>query len=192
MTLYLIIHPAYLFNNHCSVMGNPLFSENTGKMWVLSLISYHCFHSVDPIHFSLWFHVTPSSTQRCFNAAKDWQLPWYNANNGKRVLDPSSGSSSFTPTTLTLVGIAEYTARTDTFSQPVTVKLETGTDIDFFIGFNRAAGANSQNDEASDEVTVTTSGNNGEGYSQSYLKVMEKNVLFSCSGTWSCVVDICS
>ena len=129
------------------------------------------------------------STQRCFNAAKNWQLPWYNADNGKKVLDPSSGSSSFAPTTLTLVGIAEYTARIDRFSQPVTVKLETGTDIDFFIGFNRAVGPNSHNDEASDQVTVTTSGNNGEGYSQSYLKVMEKkNVLFLLC----CVVDVCS
>ena len=42
--------------------------------------------------------------------------------------------------------------------------------IDYFIGFNRATGANAQNDEADNEVTITTSGNNGEGYSQSFLK----------------------
>ena len=90
------------------------------------------------------------------------------------MLDPSGGSSSFTPTTLSLVGIAEYTVRTDASSQPVTVKLESGTDIDYFIGFNRAVGSNSQNDEATDEITVTTSGNNGEGYSQSYLKVSNR------------------
>lgn len=138
------------------------------------------FHAVYWTQFISHF-VSYTSSYRCFNAAKNWQLPWYNANNGKKLLDPSSGSASFSPTTLTLVGIAEYTARTDTSSQPVTVKLETGTDIDYFIGFNRAVGPNSQNDEASDEITVTTSGNNGEGYSQSYLKVIEKNVFSWCS-----------
>ena len=69
-----------------------------------------------------------------------------------------------------MVGIAEYAQRTDTANQPVTVKLETGSTTDYFIGFNRATGANAQNDEADNEVTITTSGSNGEGYSQSFLK----------------------
>lgn len=83
------------------------------------------------------------------------------------LLDPSGGATTFTTTELDLVGIAEYDAPTT--SQPVTVKLETGTDTDYFIGFNRATGINSDVIMGSDEVTVTTSGNNGEGYSQSYL-----------------------
>ena len=69
---------------------------------------------------------------------------------------------------MTLVGIADYLNNPANHS--VVIKLETNTATDFFIGFNRAVGVNSQNDEADDEVTIITTGNNGEGYSQSYLQ----------------------
>ena len=49
-------------------------------------------------------------------------------------------------------------------------KIETGTNTDQFIGFNRAVGINAQNDEADDEVTIIQTGNNGENYFQSFLK----------------------
>ncbi len=67
------------------------------------------------------------------------------------------------------MGVADYlnTASTD----PVVVKVETGLDNDFFVGFNRAVGVNSQNDEGDDVVTVIqVDGGNGDTYSQSYLK----------------------
>ncbi|GFH44516.1 hypothetical protein CTEN210_00990 [Chaetoceros tenuissimus] len=71
-------------------------------------------------------------------------------------------------TTVNLVGIADYDIRA---GRPVVVKLETGAANDYFIGFNRATRANSQNDEADNEVTIVqVDTNNGEGYSQSYLK----------------------
>jgi hypothetical protein len=52
-----------------------------------------------------------------------------------------------------IVGIADY-KNVNTGNLPVVIKLETGTTADYFIGFNRATGVNSQNDQASDKVTV--------------------------------------
>jgi hypothetical protein len=104
----------------------------------------------------------------CYNPAKNWQIGWYDNANGKMLLDPRGGSASFDTQVLTLVGIAEYNIRTNTVNQPVVVKLETGATTDYFIGFNRAVGANSQNDEADNEVTIILA--NGGSYSQSSLQ----------------------
>jgi hypothetical protein len=97
----------------------------------------------------------------CFNAAKNWQIGWYNSN--RLLVDPRSG-----PTTVNMVGIADFLNNPQDY--PVVIKIETGTATDQFIAFNRAIGINSQNDEADNEVTIVETGNNGEGYSQSYLK----------------------
>ena len=69
----------------------------------------------------------------------------------------------------TLVGIADYNHPT-TQNLDVLIKLETGTWNDYFIGFNRAVGVNSDNVEADNELTIVTTGANGEGYTQSWLK----------------------
>ena len=97
----------------------------------------------------------------CFNAAKNWQLGWYDDN--KLLVNPNSS-----PGTYTLVGIADFA--NNPAGHPVVIKLETGTSIDQFIAFNRAAGVNRDNDEADDEVTIVETGQNGEWYSQSFLK----------------------
>ena len=68
-----------------------------------------------------------------------------------------------------MVGIANY-LDPETDDLPVVLKLETGTAMDFFVAFNRATGANAQNDEVDDELTIIESGANGEGYSQSFLR----------------------
>mmetsp|Transcript_18161 Transcript_18161/g.26955 ORF Transcript_18161/g.26955 Transcript_18161/m.26955 type:complete len:609 (+) Transcript_18161:76-1902(+) len=118
------------YTDHTGLMGNPLYSDDIGKM--------------------------------CFNAAKNWQLNWYN--DKKLLVNPL-----INPTTIVdLVGIANYDTTAN--SHPVVVKIETGTSTDQFIGFNRAVGINAQNDEADNEVTIVQTGNNGENYSQSQLK----------------------
>eukprot|EP00957_Ditylum_brightwellii_P088043 6706686-Ditylum_brightwellii.AAC.1 len=104
----------------------------------------------------------------CFNPAKNWQLDWYGGKGAisqhKISIDPfQTENSSFQ-----LVGIGEYDK--NTANHPVVVKIETGTTIDIFIGFNRAVGPNAYNDEADDEITIIETGNNGESFSQSYLK----------------------
>ena len=98
----------------------------------------------------------------CFNPAKNWMLTWYDF--GKSTVDITLDAIYHVET---IVGIAEYDNRGQ---RNVIIKLETGTSTDIFIGFNRATGINAQNDEADDEVTIVTTGNNGEYYSQSRLK----------------------
>lgn len=118
------------YTDHTGMMGNPLYSDDVGKM--------------------------------CFNAAKNWQIGWYN--DRRLLINPISEPTK----TVTLVGIAEYLKQS---SHPVVVKLETGLPDDYFVGFNRAILANAQNDEGDNLVTVIqVNTNNGEGYSQSYLK----------------------
>ncbi len=121
-------------------MGNPLYSDETGKM--------------------------------CFNPAKNWQLStggtydWYGDRKVliKPPLTDTNGSFIYN---IDMIGVSDYS--NNPMELPVVAKLETGTANDYFIGFNRATGANSQNDEADNEVVIVKSGANGEAYSQSYL-----------------------
>lgn len=67
------------------------------------------------------------------------------------------------------MGLADYgtpAAR----SLPVVLKLETGSSLDYYINFNRQAGINANVDQFGDLLTIVTTGANGEGKSQSYLK----------------------
>ena len=97
----------------------------------------------------------------CFNAAKNYQLPWYDSNT--IIINPRDGDWIGK-----IVGIADFANNPD--DSPVVIKIETGTSIDQFIAFNRATGINRHNDEADNEVTIVEAGNNGEWYSQSFLK----------------------
>ena len=68
-----------------------------------------------------------------------------------------------------LVGVAEYDIAPQ--NSAISLKLETGRQNDWFIGFNRAIKANVDVQEAPDQVTIYTV-QDGEGlrYSHSYLK----------------------
>jgi len=118
------------YTDHTCMMGNPLYSDDVGKM--------------------------------CFNPAKNWYLGWYG--DDYVTFDPSTEGCW----TGTIIGIGEWDS--GNYGIPVDIKIETGTSEDYFIGFNRAAGPNAQNDEADDEVTIVQTGNNGISYSQSSLK----------------------
>jgi hypothetical protein len=103
---------------------------------------------------------------QCFNPAKNFQLDWYNP--AKITEDPVAGYTK----TLTLVGIGEYD-KAVIGGYPVTVKLETGTGADYFVGFNRATGPNRLNDQGDNQVNIIqVNGNNGFSYSQSYLRAL--------------------
>ena len=100
----------------------------------------------------------------CFNAAKNFQIDgWYN--DAKITHDPINEGTW----TGQIIGIGEYDLRTN---QPVTIKIETGTSSDYFVGFNRAVGPNVQNDLGDNMVNIIKTGNNGIGYSQSYLEML--------------------
>eukprot|EP00581_Thalassiosira_minuscula_P016484 CAMPEP_0183718422 /NCGR_PEP_ID=MMETSP0737-20130205/11683_1 /TAXON_ID=385413 /ORGANISM="Thalassiosira miniscula, Strain CCMP1093" /LENGTH=937 /DNA_ID=CAMNT_0025947977 /DNA_START=95 /DNA_END=2908 /DNA_ORIENTATION=+ len=101
----------------------------------------------------------------CYNAAKNWQIGWYD--DRKQTVSPLSGGGDWSQA-VTMVGIADYLNNPD--GRPVVIKLETGTSNDYFVGFNRAIGVNADNDEADDMVTIVQTGANGEYRSQSFLK----------------------
>ena len=112
-----------------------------------------------------------SSPTFSFVATQNWQLAWYGGQGTtsayKIKLDPTD--PNFSSWSGTLVGVADFSNNSD--GHPIVVKLETNTNADYFIGFNRATGANSQNDEGDDQVTVIqVTGGNGLGYSQSFLR----------------------
>lgn len=99
----------------------------------------------------------------CYNGAKNWQIGWYN--DRKIMLTPLANPPG-SEIMLQLVGVADYL---NTNSIPVVLKLETGTDDDYFISFNRATGVNVDNKQADDEVTIVKTGKNGVSASQSWL-----------------------
>jgi hypothetical protein len=101
----------------------------------------------------------------CWNPAKSWQIGWYDSN--RKTIDPRQGSGTWSGT---IVGIANYDTNPENY--PVIIKIDTGTGVDQFIGFNRAMGVNRHNVEADDEVTIveTSGGGGGESAAQSYLK----------------------
>lgn len=101
--------------------------------------------------------------RRCFNPAKSWQLGWY---DGAEAIVPLLETQP--KEEIILVGVADYENNPNGY--PVVVKLETNSPDDYFLGFNRAYGINSENVEGDDEVTLVRAGLNGEGYVRSDLK----------------------
>lgn len=93
----------------------------------------------------------------CFNAAKSWQLGWYD--DKAVIVSPSSSSWSGQ-----LMGISDYS---NPKTQTVLLKLETGTNEDYYINFNRKSGINRDVREGGDQVLVTIQDKNGIGYSES-------------------------
>lgn len=87
----------------------------------------------------------------CFNSAKSWQLGWYSDKTA--VFDPMAIPSW----TGDLVGIANYDIAA---SNPVILKIESTTKIDYYISFNRQSGMNIETQEAGNQVLVTSQGEN--------------------------------
>ncbi|KAL7552277.1 hypothetical protein ACHAWF_015504 [Thalassiosira exigua] len=92
-------------------------------------------------------------------------LAWYNENSYDTVVWNSNHQSFWSGK---IIGIADY--KNNPNRLPVVVKLESGGPNDLFVGFNRAKGINRHSADARDEVTVVLTGNDGLGYSQSYLE----------------------
>ena len=109
-------------------------------------------------------HYSDDVGKMCWNGAKSWQIGWYD--DRKIMINPKQ--AGFSNWVGRLIGVANYDSAGD---EPVVVKIETGTGADQFIAFNRKTGVNSHNVQASNEVTIVeVTGNDGEGYAQSFLK----------------------
>ena len=107
----------------------------------------------------------------CFNNAKNWQLGWY---TDRRATVTPLVSSSWTGN---LVGVAQYNSTLD--GQFVILKVEGGTSLDYYVGFNRATGINSGTVEARNQVTIQSRAL-GTGYATSTLVAK-----LSADGTYS-------
>lgn len=137
------------YTDHTCIMGNPLYSDHIGDM--------------------------------CFNPAKNYQIVksgedkpsngnWYDEDRLQTWIPVVNNGWSGR-----LVGIADYGVLTwsgDDTSK-IVLRIESGTTSNDFlyIGFNRATGINSDNQQGSNKVTIIESGN-GLDYSQSYLKAI--------------------
>jgi len=96
----------------------------------------------------------------CFNAAKNWELGWYDYS----YFD-SSSSSCWSGS---IIGLGEW--NNGIHNLPVVVKIETNSKNDYFLQFNRNAGPNAQNIVAHNEIMIIIAEKNGQIYGQSFLK----------------------
>ena len=100
----------------------------------------------------------------CFNSAKNFQIyGWYNDANITH--DPINEGTW----TGQIIFIGEYDLLTN---QTITIKIDTGTSSYYYVGFNCAVGPNVHNDLGDNMVGIIKDGNNGDGYSQSYLEIL--------------------
>lgn len=100
-----------------------------------------------------------AQARMCFNGPKSWKLSWY---QDKSVLvSPSTASWQGR-----LRGMCDYDKEV---TNTVLVKIESGTDTDYYVTFNRQAGINADTLEGADQVLLTMDGTNGVGYGISSL-----------------------
>ena len=92
--------------------------------------------------------------------AKSWQTGWYS--DKTQVVDPSAGGCFDEK----VYGVAGYG---DPNSEFVLVKINNSTDIDYFVTFNWVSGINIGTNEAPNQVTVTSAGEEGVAYAPSSL-----------------------
>jgi len=87
----------------------------------------------------------------CFNAAKNYQLQWYNRQ--KATFDPSANLN--TSRKFTMNGVDEYKVIGNTNEKLITLRLlEYGDGPDYYIGFNDANGVNEGTLEGRNQVLL--------------------------------------
>ena len=77
--------------------------------------------------------------QKCFNAAKNWQLGWYN--NQKESYNPIAVQNIDVSKSFTMNGVDEYkTESLESNGELIMLRLENGPNgqNDYYIGYNRA------------------------------------------------------
>ena len=89
---------------------------------------------------------------KCFNAAKNWQLGWYD--NQKESYNPLNNIGQTKQYIMN--GINEYEVDGSSNGELITLRLEneSGGRDDYYIGYNRANGANSGTSEAKNMILI--------------------------------------
>ena len=89
---------------------------------------------------------------KCFNAAKNWQLGWYD--NQKESYNPLNNIGQTKQYIMN--GINEYEVDGTSNGELITLRLEneSGGRDDYYIGYNRANGANSGTSEAKNMILI--------------------------------------
>lgn len=95
----------------------------------------------------------------CFNAAKLFQLGWYNSNTEIMSLLKSSP-----PQVVTVQGFLK-----DANTGIKLVKFDRRSPYDFYLNFNWASGANAETVEGPNTVTISATGRHGQSYYESNL-----------------------
>ena len=102
----------------------------------------------------------------CFNAAKSWQLGWY---DDKSAEYDTNGTTGFNGKLYGFVDFNNAAATT------VILKLNTPDNNDYYVNFNRKTGFNSGSVEGGNQVLITTAQTEGKsgtpngGYAESSL-----------------------
>eukprot|EP00532_Pseudo-nitzschia_australis_P007855 CAMPEP_0168175344 /NCGR_PEP_ID=MMETSP0139_2-20121125/7065_1 /TAXON_ID=44445 /ORGANISM="Pseudo-nitzschia australis, Strain 10249 10 AB" /LENGTH=851 /DNA_ID=CAMNT_0008093711 /DNA_START=161 /DNA_END=2714 /DNA_ORIENTATION=- len=109
----------------------------------------------------------------CFNAAKNYQLEWYTRQ--RKEIDPTKTTAStvetpiFKERSFVMNGVVDYKVSGPTDGKIVALRLkQEGSKTDYYIGYNRATGANVQTQEDANRIVVlkkTIGGPDGTGKS---------------------------
>lgn len=104
-----------------------------------------------------------NSPRKCFNAAKLWQLGWFSSRSLE--LD-ANGTNNYSG------DIADMTQEpNDSSGAPIVIKMNTPSDQDYFLSFNRVTGFNSGVPEGGDEIRIQqTEDGSGTSYSVSFIR----------------------
>lgn len=98
---------------------------------------------------------------------QSFQLSQQNSWYSDRIRIWNSGDSQPKALTETIIGVADYGNNPN--NHPVVLKLETATENDIFVGFNRVSGINAKAKDHIDRVTIVEQGGDGKGYSTSVM-----------------------
>jgi len=100
----------------------------------------------------------------CYNPAKNYQLGWYDDQSA--VLDPTTAPK--THHKYTLNGVADYQENPD--EAIIALRLLLDDDADYYVGYNRAVGANEETQMNENKVTIVQKETGGvDGYGTSWL-----------------------
>ena len=110
----------------------------------------------------------------CFNSAKSWQFGWYDQ---RHLTVDANSNRAYKGKLISILNDPNISS-----GDPMLIKIETGTNADYFINFNRRTGFNSGTVEGGDQVLITVAGN-GNNYAESNLQAK-----LSAGQTWSATV----